>query len=295
MVQGLRLAGGERVLEVGTGFGFQTAILALLARQVVSVERFGDLAERARANLEAVGLGHVRVVVGDGTLGVPEHASYQAIVVAAAAPRAPAPLGEQLTPGGRLVHPPGPDGRKLLAAFRKEGDRLVGDAQLTRACFVPSWAHTARLSGSRAKSSAHSSSGAWMLDGPNSAKNQSAAVMRWTQPAAGVEGHDRFPPKNLRTELSYILRARGGPTASALLISSKRAGRSGLDPLADRPAQTGRVCCPHERLDQPDLPAAQAARAAGRDPTAAHPGCPGRPVRDHPLGRGCGRAWPTRS
>lgn len=137
MVQGLRLAGGERVLEVGTGFGFQTAILALLARQVVSVERFGDLAEQARANLEAVGLGHVRVVVGDGTLGVPEHAPYQAIVVAAAAPRVPAPLVEQLAAGGRLVHPLGPGGRELLTAFRKQGDRLVGDAQLTPACFVP--------------------------------------------------------------------------------------------------------------------------------------------------------------
>jgi predicted O-methyltransferase YrrM len=64
MVQALRLAGSERVLEVGTGLGFQAAILAMLARDVVSVERFADLAEQARANLEAVGLGHVRVVVG---------------------------------------------------------------------------------------------------------------------------------------------------------------------------------------------------------------------------------------
>ncbi len=79
------------------------------------------------------------------------------------------------------------------------------------------------------------------------------------------------------------------------VLEALRHRRSGLDPLAGRPAQPGRVCCPHERLDQPDLPAAQAARAAGRDPRAAHPGCPGRPVRDHPLGRGCGRAWPTRS
>jgi protein-L-isoaspartate(D-aspartate) O-methyltransferase len=136
MVQGLRLAGGERVLEVGTGFGFQTAILALLARQVVSVERFADLAERAQANLEAVGLGHVRVVVGDGTLGAPEHAPYQAIVVAAAAPRVPAPLVEQLAAGGRLVHPLGPGGRELVTAFHKGGDRLIADAQVIPACFV---------------------------------------------------------------------------------------------------------------------------------------------------------------
>jgi protein-L-isoaspartate(D-aspartate) O-methyltransferase len=86
MVAALGLTGSERVLEVGTGLGFQTAILAELAREVVSVERFPDLATQARANLAAVGLARVRVVVGDGTLGVPEHAPYQAIVVAAAAP-----------------------------------------------------------------------------------------------------------------------------------------------------------------------------------------------------------------
>jgi protein-L-isoaspartate(D-aspartate) O-methyltransferase len=100
MVQALRLAGSERVLEVGTGLGFQAAILAMLARDVVSVERFADLAEQARANLEAVGLGHVRVVVGDGTLGGAGHAPYDAIVVAAAAPHIPEPLIEQLAPGG---------------------------------------------------------------------------------------------------------------------------------------------------------------------------------------------------
>lgn len=137
MVQALRLDGTERVLEVGTGLGFQTAILAMLAHQVVSVERFADLAEQARVNLEAAGLGHVRVVVDDGTLGVPEHAPYHAIVVAAASPRIPAPLVEQLACGGRLVHPVGPGGRELVTAFHKEGDRLVADAQLTPACFVP--------------------------------------------------------------------------------------------------------------------------------------------------------------
>jgi len=100
MVQALRLAGTQRVLEVGTGFGFQTAILAVLGHQVVSVERFADLAEQARANLEAVGLGHVTVVVGDGTLGVPEHAPYHAIVVAAASPRIPSRSSNSSPPGG---------------------------------------------------------------------------------------------------------------------------------------------------------------------------------------------------
>jgi protein-L-isoaspartate(D-aspartate) O-methyltransferase len=137
MVQALHLVGSERVLEVGTGLGFQTAILAMLAHQVISVERFADLAAQARANLAAVGLDRVRVVVGDGTLGVVEHAPYHAIVVAAASPRIPAPLVEQLAPRGRLVHPVGPGGREVVTAFHKQEDRLVADAELTPASFVP--------------------------------------------------------------------------------------------------------------------------------------------------------------
>ena len=137
MVAALGLTGSERVLEVGTGLGFQTAILTRLAARVVSVERFADLAEWARANLAAVGLGRVRVVVGDGTLGVPEHAPYQAIVVAAAAPRVPGPLIEQLASGGRLVHPVGPGGHEQVTAFHKDADRLVADAELVPARFVP--------------------------------------------------------------------------------------------------------------------------------------------------------------
>jgi protein-L-isoaspartate(D-aspartate) O-methyltransferase len=137
MVAALGLTGGERVLEVGTGLGFQTAILARLARMVVTVERFADLAAQARANLTAAGVGGVTVVIGDGTLGVPEHAPYQAIVVAAAAPRVPSPLVEQLADGGRLVHPVGPGGREEVTAFSKQAGRLVADARLVPARFVP--------------------------------------------------------------------------------------------------------------------------------------------------------------
>jgi protein-L-isoaspartate(D-aspartate) O-methyltransferase len=137
MVAALGLTGSERVLEVGTGLGFQTAILARLARQVVSIERFPALAAQARANLAAAGVGRVTVVVGDGTLGVPEHAPYQAIVVSAASPWVPGPLVEQLTDGGRLVHPVGPGGHEQVTAFSRQADRLVVEARLVPARFVP--------------------------------------------------------------------------------------------------------------------------------------------------------------
>jgi protein-L-isoaspartate(D-aspartate) O-methyltransferase len=137
MVAGLRLEGDERVLEVGTGLGFQTAILAMLAREVFSIERFPDLAEHARRNLEAAGVGGVTVVVGDGTRGLSEHAPFDATVVSAAAPEVPPPLVEQLAEGGRLVHPLGPGGYETVIAYQREGGRLVEEARLTPASFVP--------------------------------------------------------------------------------------------------------------------------------------------------------------
>ncbi len=137
MLEGLHLSGDERVLEVGTGLGFQTALLALLARDVFSIERFPDLAEQARANLEKAGIRGVTIAVGDGTLGLPEHSPYQAIVVAAAAPRVPQPLSEQLAPGGRIVQPMGRGGNEVVVAFRKGRLGLVEEARLTGAFFVP--------------------------------------------------------------------------------------------------------------------------------------------------------------
>lgn len=136
MVEALRLTGSERVLEVGTGYGYQTAILATLAREVFSMERFPDLAERARSNLERAGIQSVTVVVGDGTLGLTEHAPYDAIVVSAAAPEIPGPLAEQLAEGGRIVHPVGSGGDEVVIAFRKRGDRLLEQERLTPASFV---------------------------------------------------------------------------------------------------------------------------------------------------------------
>jgi protein-L-isoaspartate(D-aspartate) O-methyltransferase len=138
MTAALRLAGGERVLEVGTGLGFQAAILGVLAGsgRVWTVERFADLAERARANLAVAGVANVTVVVGDGTLGWPEGAPYDAVVVAAAAPRVPAPLAAQLAEGGRLVQPLGPGGGELVTLLRKRRGRLVRRGVIVPAHFV---------------------------------------------------------------------------------------------------------------------------------------------------------------
>ena len=106
MLEALRLDGG-RVLEVGTGSGYQAALLAELADEVVTIERVAELAEEARRTLERAGYERVDVLVGDGTLGVPERAPFDGIVVAAAAPAVPGPLYDQLAPGGRLVVPVG--------------------------------------------------------------------------------------------------------------------------------------------------------------------------------------------
>ena len=98
---------GELVLDVGTGSGYQAAVLAELGADVVTIERIPELAERARESLAAAGYDRVEVVVGDGTLGVPERAPFDAIAVAAAAPGLPETLYEQLRPRGRLVVPVG--------------------------------------------------------------------------------------------------------------------------------------------------------------------------------------------
>jgi protein-L-isoaspartate O-methyltransferase/tRNA(Ser,Leu) C12 N-acetylase TAN1 len=137
MVEALELSGGERVLEIGTGLGYQAAVLGALSREVYSIERLSDLAVRARDNLRAAGVDNVVVVAGDGTLGLPAHAPYDAIVVAAAAPVVPPALAEQLKEGGRLVQPVGPGGNEIVVKYRKRGMTLVWEANVVGACFVP--------------------------------------------------------------------------------------------------------------------------------------------------------------
>jgi protein-L-isoaspartate(D-aspartate) O-methyltransferase len=105
--EALAVRPGHRVLDVGTGSGYQAAVLAELGAEVVTIERIPELAVQARANLTAAGYERVEVVVGDGTLGLPERAPFDGIAVAAAAPGLPETLYEQLRPGGRLVVPVG--------------------------------------------------------------------------------------------------------------------------------------------------------------------------------------------
>ena len=136
MIEALGLTGSERVLEVGTGFGFQTALLARLSTFVHSIERFPDVAETARDNLRRCGVANAEVVVGDGTEGLPEHAPYDAILVSAAFLRVPPPLAEQLTSGGRLVQPVGPGGAEEVILFEKEPRGLVPRENITGAHFV---------------------------------------------------------------------------------------------------------------------------------------------------------------
>jgi protein-L-isoaspartate(D-aspartate) O-methyltransferase len=140
MLEALELEGSERVLEVGTGYGFQTALLARLAREVVSIERFADLAETARLHLERHGADNVELMVGDGSAGVPERAPFDAIVVSAAFTSVPQPLADQLALGGTLVQPVGPGGEDLVIAYEREADGLRRKADVT-------WAHFVKLYG----------------------------------------------------------------------------------------------------------------------------------------------------
>lgn len=136
MTEALELTGGERVLEIGTGCGYQAAVLSLLAREVFTIETHPSLAEEARTRLTRLGYTNVRSATGDGTLGWPDAAPFDAIVVTAAAPGVPPPLVEQLVEGGRLVIPVGPPEHQELRRVRKSGG-IPSQEALYNCRFVP--------------------------------------------------------------------------------------------------------------------------------------------------------------
>jgi protein-L-isoaspartate(D-aspartate) O-methyltransferase len=114
----------DRILELGTGSGYQTAILAALAKHVVTIERIPRVADLARSNLARIGTTNIELVVGDGTLGYPAGAPYNAILITAATPQIPPPLFEQLAEGGRLVAPVGNQDLQDLVRITRIGNRI---------------------------------------------------------------------------------------------------------------------------------------------------------------------------
>jgi protein-L-isoaspartate(D-aspartate) O-methyltransferase len=120
----MALTGSERVLEVGTGSGYSAAVIALLAREVITIERVPELAERAGATLLDLGIANVEVALGDGSAGVPDRAPFDAIAVHATAPGPPPTLIGQLAIGGRLVVPIASRRADMLTVFRRLGDTV---------------------------------------------------------------------------------------------------------------------------------------------------------------------------
>ncbi len=127
MTQELRLDGDETVLEIGTGSGYQAAVLARSCRRIVTIERIESLSERARRVLSELGVTNVEFLVGDGTLGNPERGPYDRVIVTASAPAVPEPLYEQLKPGGLIVAPVGDESSQELVVLEKTptGPRLT--------------------------------------------------------------------------------------------------------------------------------------------------------------------------
>lgn len=136
MTQALELSGTQRVLEVGTGSGYQTAVLAELAQAVFTIERQADLSAAAQRRLLGLGYTNIAFRIGDGSLGWPEEAPFDRILVAAAAPQCPQSLVDQLADGGVLVMPVGDEEGQVLRQFRRSGQQ-VESAALTNCRFVP--------------------------------------------------------------------------------------------------------------------------------------------------------------
>jgi len=137
MVQAAGVKSEDRVLKIGAGSGYQTAVLAELASQVFAVERYASLTEAARTTLERLGYRNAKVITGDGSLGFPEAAPYDAIIVSAAAPRIPPALVEQLAMGGRLIVPVGESDQQVVQLVQRNADGTTSIRTLEGCRFVP--------------------------------------------------------------------------------------------------------------------------------------------------------------
>jgi protein-L-isoaspartate(D-aspartate) O-methyltransferase len=137
MIQAAEIKPEDRVLEIGAGSGYQTALLAELASQVFAVERYASLAETAQKTLERLGYRNARIVTGDGSLGLPDAAPFDAIIVSAAAPRIPQALMDQLAVGGRLLIPIGDADQQLLQLVQRNADGTTSVRPLEGCRFVP--------------------------------------------------------------------------------------------------------------------------------------------------------------
>jgi len=136
MTELLDIGDSDRVLEIGTGSGYQAAILCELAAEVISIEKFPDLAREAQERLGTLGYRNIAIHVGDGTLGWPQGAPYDGIIVTAGAPSVPQPLLEQLADGGKLVIPVGPSGMQMLNVITRKGNDYQAKEEGT-CVFVP--------------------------------------------------------------------------------------------------------------------------------------------------------------
>lgn len=136
MTQMLALKGDESVLEIGTGSGYQAAVLSLVAQEVYTIERYEILAQQALKSITQLDIKNITLQVGDGTLGWPEHAPYDAILATAAAPKVPHPLLDQLADGGRLVIPVGGRIGQYLESWFREGEKFRHE-QTVAVAFVP--------------------------------------------------------------------------------------------------------------------------------------------------------------
>ena len=132
----LELKEDDKVFEVGTGSGYQAAILAHIANQVFTIERIGEIADKTRELFQELGLKNIHVVEGDGSLGLEQEAPFDAIIVTAAAPKVPEPLKEQLADGGRMVLPVGGRNGQILELWKRKGRKLEKD-RLAPVAFVP--------------------------------------------------------------------------------------------------------------------------------------------------------------